>query len=299
MFCRVASQERLIPSWVRWCIAVIVATAAAGCLRASDLVLTQQLEARRLAADLRVQFTKAADASNRAVMADTDEASVAAAREAKQATEAAQQDTQALQSILQKLAYTDEIQFLDAFNKHFAEYRTLDDTVLGLAVENTNLKAQQLSFGPASEAATAFKDALESIAHSVLSKEVDALVARAILSVREIQVLEARHIAESDDAAMTRMEAQMANSEAAARLALKTLAAKVPRALEPNVREASAALDRFHAVNAEIVALSRRNSNVRSLALALGRKRTLTAEGDDALQGLEEALARHEFKATR
>jgi hypothetical protein len=53
------------------------------------------------------------------------------------------------------------------------------------------------------------------------------------------------------------------------------------------------------AVNDEIVTLSRRNSNVRSLALSLGRKRMVTAESEDDLRALEEALAKHEFSATR
>jgi hypothetical protein len=49
----------------------------------------------------------------------------------------------------------------------------------------------------------------------------------------------------------------------------------------------------------EIAALSRRNSNVRSLALSLGKKRTVTAECSDLLRALEETLARHHFAATR
>ncbi len=52
-------------------------------------------------------------------------------------------------------------------------------------------------------------------------------------------------------------------------------------------------------INDEIVTLSRRNSNVRSLALSLGRKRTVTAECADDLRALEQALAKHEFSATR
>jgi dihydropyrimidinase len=52
-------------------------------------------------------------------------------------------------------------------------------------------------------------------------------------------------------------------------------------------------------VHAEIVALSRRNSNVRSLALSLGRKRIVTAECEDQLRALEEALTKHEFSAAR
>ena len=43
-------------------------------------VLTGLVESRRLAADLRLQFTRAADLSNRAVMADSDEGARAAAR---------------------------------------------------------------------------------------------------------------------------------------------------------------------------------------------------------------------------
>ena len=53
-------------------IAVVIVFAAAGCIKAPETVLERLVEARRLAADLLVQFTKAADASNRAVMADTD-----------------------------------------------------------------------------------------------------------------------------------------------------------------------------------------------------------------------------------
>jgi hypothetical protein len=67
----------------------------------------------------------------------------------------------------------------------------------------------------------------------------------------------------------------------------------------PQLTAASAAQDRFLAIHAQIVTLSRRNSNVRSLALSFGRKRMVTAECEDQLQALEEALAKHEFSATR
>ena len=53
------------------------------------------------------------------------------------------------------------------------------------------------------------------------------------------------------------------------------------------------------AINGEIVKLSRRNTNVRSLALSLGRKRTLTAQCDDDLRALEEALATYRINPTR
>jgi len=106
-------------------------------------------------------------------------------------------------------------------------------------------------------------------------------------------------IAESDEAAMTRMEATMKASLSAARKALETLTGLLQPAAGPQLAEAAAALDRLTTINTEIVTLSRRNSNVRSLALSLGKKRTVTAECDESLQALEDALARHHFSATR
>ncbi len=284
------------------CVAVSILAIAAGCGRGSTPVLTQQIEARRLTAELRVQFANAAGASNRAVMADTDEASQAAAREAETAKLAVERDVQGLEPLLQSLGYRDETRLLDTFKGRLAEYRKLDADILPLAVENTNIKAQRLSFGAGREAANLFRQSLDAAAKAGVAKNnaaADALAARAGAAVLEIEVVEARHIAESDEGAMSRMEAEMAASASAARKAAGDLKGLLPASAAPQLAAATAALDKFMAVNAEIVSLSRRNSNVRSLALSLGRKRTVTAEADDTLRALDEALATHDFKATR
>ena len=52
-------------------------------------------------------------------------------------------------------------------------------------------------------------------------------------------------------------------------------------------------------VNAEIVGLSRRNTNVKSLAMSLGQKRMLTAACEESLRALQEALATRGFAGTR
>jgi uncharacterized protein HemX len=123
------------------CLVAVTAWTAAGCGNGSTLVLTEQVEARRLASNLRVQFTKAAEASNRAVMEVTDEASSAAAREAGQATQAVERDVETLHRILESLSYRDEIRQLDAFKACFGGYRGLDADILPLAVENTDFTA--------------------------------------------------------------------------------------------------------------------------------------------------------------
>lgn len=277
-------------------IAAVSATACAG-----GPVLTQQAEARRLAAAIHVQFTKAADAANRAVMADTDQSSTVAAEEAGRALQAVKSDVEQLKPILNSLGYPDEINHLELFRTRLAEYEALDKEILPLAAENTNVKAQRLSFGPGREAADAFRRALATVAKSPSknSSRIETLSSQAVTGVLEIQVIQPRHIAEADDQAMSRMEAEMSASEAAAGGRLNALQASVPDSAKAGLSEATAALDRFKSINDEIVKLSRRNSNVRSLALTLGRKRIVTAACDDDLRALGEALARHEFRATR
>jgi hypothetical protein len=276
------------------------ALAATGC--GVNGAIEQLSEARRLSADLLVQFTKASDAGNRAVMADTDEGSVAFVREAELGQQAIQKDTDALKRILQGLGYVEEARLLDEFSSRFAEYRALDRTILGLAVENTNLKAQRLSFGPAQEAADSFRDAVEAVAPSDAATNawrVKALAASAVATVREIQVLQAAHIADADDAAMSRMERRIVTLEAAARSTLAALAALVQPASRPRLGAATAALDRFMGVNAQITALSRRNSNVRSLALSLNQKGKLAGACEDSLRALRHALETRGFTGTR
>ena len=173
--------------------------------------------------------------------------------------------------------------------------------VLDLAVENTNLKAQRLSFGPAQEAADSFRDSLTSIAPLVPADKwrVQVLVATAVATVREIQVLQAPHIADADEAVMTRMEKSMATSEAAARNALKALSSLVEPRFQARIVVATAALDRFMAVNQEIISLSRRNTNVRSLALSLNQKGKVIPKCENVLYALRDALSKRGFTGTR
>ena len=89
-------------------------------------VLTQLLEARRLASDMHVQFSKTADAANRAVIGDTDVAAAAAADEANGARQVIERDVETLRPILQSLGYDQELAALAGFVAQFDEYRRLE-----------------------------------------------------------------------------------------------------------------------------------------------------------------------------
>jgi hypothetical protein len=84
-----------------------------------------------------------------------------------------------------------------------------------------------------------------------------------------------------------------------ARKNLAALQAKAPTTDAANANAATAALDEFSKINADVLSLSRRNSNVRSLAISLGRKRTVAAICDDHLRQLNDALTMHAFAGTR
>ena len=265
-------------------IVICAALAAVGCR--AEAVLTQQVEARRLASDLQVQFSKAAEASNRAVMSDVDQDSTDAVREVEQATQVVLRDVGQLRTVLMSMGYSEEIDLLDGFAKRFDDYRKIDAEILPLAVENTNAKAQRLSFGPAAEAVNELRTALAAVVTSATpdrAGRVELLAARAMSSVLEIQVLQAPHIAEANDEVMAKMEQRMKTSEGEARKVLEELNAAAP-ASRTHVKSATAALDRFTTINGEVITLSRRNSDVRSLALSLGQKRMITAQCDDQLR---------------
>lgn len=303
MYRSVSLNGMRIGRGVFWCGAVVlVACVLSACRNAPLADMTRLTDARQRAADAFVQFVKTADAGNRAVMADTDETSETFAQEAEVAADAVSHDAESLTELLRSLGYSDESRVLQEFTGRFADYRALDRTILQLAVENTNLKAQKLSFGPAQVEADSFRDALGKIAMpSGASTDcgVQANIATAVAAVREVQALQAPHIAESDEAAMTRLEARTARAEAEARRPMALLAGIVPPESRSKLAEATAALDRFMALNGQIVTLSRRNSNVRSLALSLGQKRTLTAACEERLIALQDALARRGFTGTR
>jgi hypothetical protein len=273
-----------------------------GCRGNPTTVMSRLEESRRVVATLRLDFQQMADASNRAVMANSEEASVAAARESQAATSAVEKDTAKLAELLSGLNYANETRLLDEFKARFSEYKALDARIVTLAVENTNLKAQALALGPASEAADVFAASLRAARSRMPPKaqeRAELLMAQALLAVREIQVLHAPHIAERDEATMARMEKQMVELDTKARTALTALTALAPEEARASLTDALAALDRFKATSARIIELSRRNTNVLALDLSLRQKPALVAACNRPLVAVQAALALEGPKSLR
>jgi hypothetical protein len=290
-----------MPASLRHLSLVAVAGLAAGCL-ASPAAFTELQAARRTASALDAALAHETDAANRAVMAADQAATSGAVAEAREAFTTTDGLTAALRATLTGVGYQDDVTILDRFATCLADFRGLTEEVLSLAVDGSNLKAQRLSFGPAAESSDALRASLDDAvsqwpeSNAGLAREQALRVYAAVL---EMRALHGRHIAEASDDEMTELESRMARSAGDARAALAALRRTSPAAVAGRLEAPAAHLDRFLAINGEIVALSRRNTNVRALALTLGKRRTVGADCVARLQELHAALSRHEFTATR
>ena len=218
--------------------------------------LARQARRLELVNQIRLSVESAAEAEKRAVMAITDEDSQKFADKARAETAKAEQAHRELE----KISKPGE---LDAFSKAFTELQRVDKEVLDLAVKNTNLKASALAFGPAAAAAKELSAALQ---------ECEARVA-----VWRLVALLPPHIAEESDAKMEAMEAEMAQLDRQIQRSLDNEAAKT-------------AYGKFSELRAQIIKLSRENTNVRSLTLSLTQKRNVTAACQDAWAALQQAI---------
>lgn len=257
-------------------------------------------DARHLASDALIQFEKATVATNRAVMAQTDAESAQLAADARQARIKVQDHVDALKELLRSLDFGDESAQVAAFEVDFAEYVRLDDTILGLAVENTNVKARALAFGPAFEAADAVDNALaDAVPSTSANWRLKALAYEAIAATREIQALQAPHIEEAQTAAMDAIEARMSATSSRASMALAAVKAAAPADARARAVTAESSFATFTRLHAQILELSRHNTNVRSLALVMEQKGQHLSACERDLQMLTDALGRRTTAASR
>lgn len=242
-----------------------------------------------LVGQMQTALAAASEAEKSAVLAVTDQASQAFADRSRAASAEVERARLELERALLKEGTEAERALLARFSGDFAALRAIDEEVLGLAVRNTNLKAHALAFGPAAAALADLDAALTRLTERAGSQADRArrLADRARLGVLRVQALLAPHIAEEGDAPMAALEATMAGELGQARRALDELTALAGAAA---AAPAAQALARYLELQGQVLTLSRENSNVRSLALSLGRKRAAQAVCQETLEALQQAI---------
>lgn len=260
----------------------------AGSRQSLDKVYATTVRKAQIVADMRADLYAAAEAEKSAVLADTDQVSVDFARQARASVDKVAAGLKGFQALADA---SQEQGLAKRFEEAFAEYRKVDEEVLGLAVQNTNLKAFALSFGQASGALGELEKSLRPLLDGPNDK-LARQAQRALGEALRVQSLHAPHIMEKEDPRMDALEKVMAAADKSARAALAALGRDGAGAL--------AIYEHYWKLNGDIVVLSRRNTNVRSFSLSLERKTKVLAACDESLRVLEENIReRMASKATR
>ena len=242
---------------------------------------------------MRADLATASDDAQAAVVALTDQQSRALAEAARAAQAALESRRQELTGMLAADGSETQRQRLADVSESFAAFRTLDEELLDLAVQHTNLEAYALLYGPAAQALDALGEALAGLAAAdgaaTDARSVSLALGARVAALR-IQTLLAPHVAEESDAGMDRLEAQMADLGGEVQRSLDALRAIPALAGSGGLGAADEAWAQFREIEGRIVVLSRANTNVRSLAISLDRKRKLVSACTEALEALRQAI---------
>jgi hypothetical protein len=253
-------------------------------------------KARRvdLVGRMQLAIASSSEAEKSSVMAITDEDSEKFADQARSSTAEVERERSELAELLERGGTPAEKELLDRFSGLFSDLQRVDQELLRLAVKNTNLKASSLAFGPAMAALEAMNAALSRLvaanADAPDAKTIMRLAFGAQIGVLRIQALLAPHIAEESEQKMDQLEASMNEEDAQVREDLAGLAALPQLNGNTDLATAAASYARFGELRTQILALSRENTNVRSLAISLNQKRKVTQLCQDALGSLQMAI---------
>jgi hypothetical protein len=223
----------------------------------------------------------------------TDEESQAFADQATAATAEVDKALEALKAPPAADAAPKEKELISKFSEAFADFRRVDRELLALAVKNTNVKAFAMAFGPAAEASKETDGALSRFLarHETSPQRTLLLAAAARAAALRLETRLAPHIAEESDQREDEMEALMANDDREVRAAFDALSAMPGLGPDPDLASARSSYSRFSELRTRILALSRENTNVRSLSISLNQKRAVTAVCQEALAALRREVA--------
>jgi hypothetical protein len=265
--------------------------------RENDFASRVEFKAKRirLIGTLRASVFEASEAEMSAVMATTDKESRAFADRSRAAAAAAEHARDDLARILETRGARHERELLSEVSRRLTECRRIDDKLLNLAVRNTNLKAYVLTTGPAEAVLRDVDRVLSNIlkegatSSSPEAKQMMLLAAGAQSGAWRIQSLLMPHISEESDQKMDSLEVMIADEDRAVLSNLKgleTLLGSRSRDLE----RARSGYARFAELRAQILDLSRQNTNALSLIISLTQKRKAVQVCQDAITALEQEI---------
>jgi hypothetical protein len=260
-------------------------------------------QTNQVLSEMKVNLLQSAAAEKNAILADTDEASKAFADQSLQAAAAVNEARLKLRQLARESGISEEIRQVDEFDSCWTELQKIDHVLLGLAVQNTNIKAARLSYTKANQAMERFEKALGKLMEVSLSDpekiRIVQLACQALFAGHRVLGLQLPHILASSDEKMDEIEADMRRAAEQVNGSLGALDDLVNEKSKAPLAEAEKAFREFEEVNAEVIELSRQNTNIKSIELSVGKKRMATAQCEQILGALQETVRSRTFKATK
>ena len=274
-------------SWRRSGLVVLaIAVAWVGC--SGEPALLRQMKKVGLVNNIQHELLESVDAEKSAVLATTDEESKKFAEESQQSSAKINELRANLAELIEIDPVRDEREKLGAFDATWKELQAIDDRLLKLAVANTNLKAARLL----AHEGFATLDRFIAAADTMMASTDDVASVRALSAAStafaRIQSLLFAHIPEKSDAEMTALEARIRTLGETVDAQLKAGTASLPASAAK--ADAAQAWADYQRTEAEVIRLSRENSNVISFDVSTHEKRTATQACLDALAALRDSV---------
>lgn len=268
-------------------LALVLAVTLAGCR--GEPAFLRQAHKEELIGAIERTLLASVEAEKIAVLTSSEEEAQQAASATRELTAEADRLRAQLAGLVAEDARPAEVESLDAFDVRWKELTTVDERLLALALSNTNLKAARLSARDGLAAVDRLVGALETMQRASDDPATIRLLGDASVAALREEVLLLIHVPSADDAEMTRLEERM---DALATTVEATLAvARTKPGLPGDALEAaSSAWSDYRRIAAEVIRLSRENSDVRSHEVSVHDKRKVTRECLEALTALLAAV---------
>jgi hypothetical protein len=256
-----------------------------------------------LLSTMRIHLLEAIEAEKNAVLAFTDKDSETFAAQARQASDDVEVNRKEIESIIHQENLPHETEMITEFSACWLQFRQVEDTILNLAIQNTNLKAQKLSSTQVAAEIARFEESLNRLmlrnSNGAQRNEVVTLSYEALTASLKIFAEQKTHIEELDDLEMNKIEQNIRSYNESARKALGALRTIDRLGDNEDLKNADAAYEQFMSLTAEVLKLSRINTNLESAAQSVGKQQLISAQCKAELAALQEAVQAERIKATR
>jgi hypothetical protein len=296
-------KTRVFVPWLVSLIIVIVLIVLGFVYRKATISTFEGIARRNeILSTMRINLLKAIEAEKSAILPETEEASQSFADQARAATDSVEKGRREIEAIINEERMPKEMRLMEEFDLCWMEFQRLDQMLLALAVQDTNVKATRLSSTKAAEVLRRFEEHLTHLiqanSNGAESNQVLELSYAALVAGLKIHSLHTIHIPEPTDEQMDAIEKQMKSYDQVVRTSLNSLSRLVAESGQDDLKQAVKAYDEFMRLTDEVIRLSRMNTNIKSLELSLGRKRMVSAQCEEVLTALQEAVRSRTPKVT-